>query len=512
MNQTNMNQRASRMAVENPPLLHSDDPSAPFRVDLERIRFSPFYSRLSAVTQVIGQSGGRSSIHNRLTHSLKVSSVAHAIALRMRSLIEADGTLPPEYVCDAAVVRTAASAHDLGHPPFGHHGETVLDRLARNLLGLADGYEGNAQTYRIVATLDVSHGSPRGLNLSAASRSAVAKYPWLPSIELDPAEHPQVPPGLRWVDGELSARKYSAYFLDALDLFDARSVSHGLLPLQQSFECSVMDIADDIAYSVHDVEDFHRAGLLSHAAIGHEFHGWLDRMTELREMDEDELTSRRAPAGSALEQLRRKTVADDPWVADYDVFWEAVRNVSTDLVDGLLTDGFDGSIADERSLEAFTRRWISHLQASVVLAPRDNPRTGLVMLDTLAWHEVEVLKFIHKHFVLERSDIAMYQRGLGRLLTRAVKGLVSWLDDDHDQQRVPLRLRELVEMATEGYDMLAREQLPGVPVIEPKKVRKLGRGRGVLDYVASFTDEQAIAVAEAIDGRPDRFWEIGHTL
>ncbi len=229
-------------------------------------------------------------------------------------------------------------------------------------------------------------------------------------------------------------------------------------------------------------------------------------------MSEDELALRHAPAGSAIEVLRRRTVADDPWVAEYDAFWEAVRNVSADLVDGLLADGFDGSIADERTLEGSTRAWLNHLQESVVLASPDNPRTGLVTLDTLAWHEVEVLKFIHRHFVLERSDIAMYQRGLGRLLTRAVKGLISWLDDRHDRQRVPLRLRELVELATDGYDRISRDPPPGVPTIEPRRVRRLGRGRGVLAYVASFTDEQAIAMAEAIDGRPDRFWEIGHIL
>lgn len=504
-----MTLRTSRIHDESPALREDGEQ---FRVDLERVQFSPFYSRLSAVTQVIGQSGGRSAIHNRLTHSLKVSSVAHAIALRMRAMLADTVSLPPEYACDPHVVRTAACAHDLGHPPFGHHGERVLDRLARDLLGLADGYEGNAQTYRIVASLDVSHGSPRGLNLTAASRSAVAKYPWLPSIELDPRAHRDLSPGLRWIDGELVVRKYSAYFLDAEDLQKARDGAHGVLPYQQSFECSVMDIADDIAYSVHDIEDFHRAGLLGHGAIGHEFHGWLRNASELRVISDDELALRHAPAGSAIEVLRRRTVADDPWVADYDAFWEAVRNVSADLVDGLLADGFDGSIADERTLEGSTRSWLNHLQESVVLASPDNPRTGLVTLDTLAWHEVEVLKFIHRHFVLERSDIAMYQRGLGRLLTRAVKGLISWLDDRHDRQRVPLRLRELVELATDGYDRISRDPPPGVPAIEPRRVRRLGRGRGVLDYVASFTDEQAIAMAEAIDGRPDRFWEIGHIL
>ncbi len=506
--------RTSRMTGEGVNRFSPEDEATPFLVDLERIRFSPFYSRLSAVTQVIGATGGRSDVHNRLTHSLKVSAVAHPIAIEMREQLAARAAerLPAEYVCDSAVVRAAASAHDLGHPPFGHVGEQVLDRLARDWLGLADGYEGNAQTYRIIASLDVIHGSTRGLNLTAATRSAVAKYPWLPCLELPGQEGEPVPPGLRWIEGELRVRKYSAYFLDAADLQVARSAAHGVLPLQQSFEASVMDIADDIAYSVHDIEDFHRAGLLGDGAVGREFKEWLENWPELRTLTGDELMSRRPPAGSSLELLRRKTVRDDPWVADPDAFWEAVRNVSRDLVDGMLAEGFDGSFRAERAVAAFTRHWIHHLRESVVLAPPDNPRTGLVTLDQLAWHEVEVLKFIHKHFVLDRADIGMYQRGLGRVLVRAVKGLVAWVEDSWDRRRAPARLRELIELATEQYLRLARDRPDGVPEIDPREVRRLGLGRGVLDYVASFTDAQAMAVSEAIDGRPDRLWEIGHTL
>ena len=330
----------------------------------------------------------------------------------------------------------------------------MLDRLARDWLGLADGYEGNAQNYRIIASLYVIHGSSSGLNLTAATRSAVAKYPWLPCLELPGQEGEPVPPGLRWIEGELRVRKYSAYFLDAADLQVARSAAHGVLPLQQSFEASVMDIADDIAYSVHDIEDFHRAGLLGDGAVGREFKEWLENWPELRTLTGDELMSRRPPAGSSLELLRRKTVRDDPWVADPDAFWEAVRNVSRDLVDGMLAEGFDGSFRAERAVAAFTRHWIHHLRESVVLAPPDNPRTGLVTLDQLAWHEVEVLKFIHKHFVLDRADIGMYQRGLGRVLVRAVKAWWPGLRTaGTGAGRQPLR--ELIELATEQYLRLA---------------------------------------------------------
>lgn len=496
--------------IETEPADGEDE--SPFRTDLDRIRFSSYYARLSAVTQVIGQTGAGPLVHNRLTHSLKVTAVARAIAVNIARTLATSQDLPPEYVCDPVVAQAAASAHDLGHPPFGHLGEGVLDRLARESLGLLDGFEGNAQTYRIIATLDVCNGPQRGLNLTAATRSAVAKYPWTPGVTAGDVGGEVLPPGLRWMGGRLVVRKYAAYFLETEDLAHARERAHGVLPLQQSLEGSVMDIADDIAYSVHDVDDFHRAGLLSHGAVAREFRGWIDDAVTLRSLSDGELAVAIGKPGVALELLRRRQQDDDPWVADEEAFAAAVRRVASDVVDGLLADAYDGSLASERALTSFTSRWIHDLQGSVVPAAPDNPRTGLVTLDRKAWHEVEVLKFVHRQFVLGRSDIAMYQRGLGRMLTRAVRGLVAWLEDPHDRHRVPPRLQELVELATEGYAQLRRDQPPGVPRIELGDEARLGRGRGVLDYVASLSDDQAMAVSEAIDGRPDRLWDIGQNL
>lgn len=186
--------------------------------------------------------------------------------------------------------------------------------------------------------------------------------------------------------------------------------------------------------------------------------------------------------------------------------------MADDLVDGLLATPFDGSIASERALSSFTNRWIGHLQTSVVPAPAGVVRSGLVTLDRGAWHEVEILKFVHRHFILDRADIVMYQRGLSRVLTRAVKGLAAWITDDYDRNRVPLRLRELVDIAADGYARLRAARPEGIPIPEASDVLTLGVGRGVIDYVASLSDDQALAVSEAIDGRPDRLWDIGQNL
>ena len=501
--------RASRQVPEPRSSAEVTGEHSQFRLDLERIRFSPYFSRLSAVTQVIAQPGAGPLIHNRLTHSIKVTAVARAIAVKLTDASSPTRAFALEHGCDAVVVQAAASAHDLGHPPFGHLGERVLDRLSRETMGLADGFEGNAQSYRILTALDVSEAAPRGLNLTAAVRTAVAKYPWTRYVDGDAHGEGPLPRGLRRTPEGVEALKFSAYGIDAVDLEQARA---GHPPMQQSLECSVMDIADDIAYSIHDVDDFYRAGVLSQGDVAREFRGWIEAGVPLRTLDDEALASRTAPPGSALEGLRRKLLRSDPWMADDDAFADAVDGVAEDLVDGLLASPFDGSIASERSLSSFTNRWITHLQSSVVPAPSDVVRTGLVTLDQRAWHEVEILKFVHRHFILERADIVMYQRGLSRVLARAVKGLAAWATDEHDRDRAPQRLKELVDIATDGYVRLRQSRPEGVPIPEAGDVRRLGVGRGVVDYVASLSDDQALAVSEALDGRPDRLWDIGKNL
>ncbi|WP_066038900.1 deoxyguanosinetriphosphate triphosphohydrolase family protein [Herbiconiux solani] len=517
----NMDARVARAQPEALDEIQRADYNPEYRIDLERVRFSPYFSRLSAVTQVISQAGASPLIHNRLTHSLKVTAVSRAIAVAVdNGLVGTTSALSPQHSpggCDAVVVQAAASAHDLGHPPFGHLGENVLNRIARDTLGLADGFEGNAQTYRILTALDVCDGATQGLNLTAAVRTAVSKYPWTPAMEgldLGEAHGPGLPRGLKRVDGEVVARKYSAYFLEQDDLEEARRSAPGLAPWEQSLECSVMDIADDIAYSIHDVDDFYRAGILSQVAVSREFKGWLENATELRLLaaPELELAGVRNHAGEGLEALRRRIHRDDPWIADDDAFAEAVRVVSDDLVEGLLSTVFDGSIAAERRLSTFTSTWIAHFERSIVPAPPDTPRTGIVTLDTRAWHEVKVLKFVHKHFILNRPDIAMYQRGLSQVLVGLVSAFTEWLDDDHDRKRVPRRLIEMVDLATDGYQRLAAERPYLVEDTGQAHLRRLGRGRGVIDYVASLSDGQAIAVAEALNGRTDRLWDIGQSL
>ncbi len=482
-----------------------------FRSDLERIRFAQSYSRLAEVTQVVTAGATSGVVHNRLTHTIKVTAVARAVAVRLlrtedRDLLRSLGGL------DHVVVQAAAGAHDLGHPPFGHLGERALDRLARTRFGLVDGFEGNAQTFRILTEIEVHGPSDEGLNLTAAVRAAVLKYPWARMDVPDP--HPtgwEFPPrGAGHGREGTGAAKFSAYLVDVPEMIEVLTAFPDLPPGRQTLECSVMDLADDIAYSLHDVEDFHRSGVLQFSPVSSEFRAWLIGRDHYSLMDPRDLARADRQPGAGLERLRRRLAARDDWMFDEDVFATAVDTVGEEFVEGVLASPYDGSMTADRAISGFVSRWIDHLVDSVEVTPDPPARSGYVAMSCRAWHEVQVLKFVNSYFILERPDLAMFQRGQEQTIEQLVVGFDEWLLDRNDAARAPRRLIDLVNAAMYGYRRIAQEHpdwLRGL--VSEVQIARMGRGRGIVDFVSGLTDAQAVSFAARLGGASGLLWTNG---
>jgi len=253
---------------QEPSIKYERDSRSPFDVDYARVVHSTSFRRLQGKTQ-IHNIGAGDFYRTRLTHSLEVAQIAGGVTQHLETANRDHPAHP--YLPPKSLIQTAGFGHDLGHPPFGHGGETALNYCMR----AAGGFEGNGQTLRLLSKLEhfsVSHGS----NLTRRALLALLKYPVAYGAVVNPAIVPRLaddqldqvachPPKcfldteanvVDWILGPLNARDR-----DIFQSFAIAPAMHGK-PEHKSFDCSIMDIADDIAYGVHDLEDAISLGLI----------------------------------------------------------------------------------------------------------------------------------------------------------------------------------------------------------------------------------------------------------
>jgi len=373
------------------------------------------------VTQVASAAEGH-IFHNRLTHSLKVGQIARRLAekLRREGRTDAARQIEPE------VAEAAGLAHDLGHPPFGHVGEAELDRLLKKN-GCLEGYEGNPQSFRILTRLAVRADGHDGLDLTRATLAAIMKYPWL-----------------REPDHTDRQKKWAAYAEDRPMFEFARA---GLTPGIKTLEAAIMDWADDIAYSVHDLEDFYRAGLVS----------WL----HLRQDD-----ARERVVEKALQGWHKQ-----PESAKKDLEQASIRlEVMREAVVSLLSP-FNGDRQQRSELRWFTSELIGRfLQAAKI------GRSGTLEIEPEYEHEVRFLKGITRCFVIDNTALAAQQHGQRRVLEELFTDLYDAANVPSKRALFPHRTRHLLTTKTEN----------------PPRV--------VADTIACMTEEEVVALHRRLRG------------
>ncbi len=368
-----------------------------FARDRARVLHSYAFRRLADKTQVVVP-GEDDFPRTRLTHSLEVAQIGREIG-------DALG-------CDPDITDAAGLAHDIGHPPFGHNGEAALDAAAV----ACGGFEGNAQTLRVLTRLEPkvldARGASAGLNLTRATLDAACKYPW--------PRRPGTP-------------KFGYYAADR-DAFDW--VRDGAPDRRRCLEAQVMDWADDVAYSVHDVEDGVHAGLIRLAEVRNGARETLCRLaTEL-------YTS--APAESLApvldELLSLPTLRD---LADYDGSYRAQAAAKR---------------ATSELLGRFAGAAIAATRAAYGPGPLSRYAADLVVPEQTA-AECALLKAVAAHYVMARPGAAERQAAQRRLLGELVdallgaapavldRGLVAaWRDAPDDAGRLRVVIDQIAQL------------------------------------------------------------------
>jgi dGTPase len=418
----------------------AEPPKRAGRSDFERDRARVLHCaglrRLSAKTQVVA-AGQADFPRTRLTHSLECAQIGRELG--------------EEIGCDPDLVDAACLAHDIGHSPFGHNGEAALNELAAPY----GGFEGNAQSLRLLTRLEPKVAGA-GLNLTRATLDATLKYPW---FRAGPGGH-SAPPGTPrtpWPQTPPTApgAKFGAYAEDA-EVFDW--IRAGAPAGRRCLEAQVMDWADDVAYSVHDLEDGFHAGLITFENLKSPAERALvSRTTATTYCDEDE---------AELTEILDALLALDMWPDSYDggpATAAALKNLTSELIGRFCVAAQQATVAAGRLTPSSTASPSSHTSpmghsltryAADLVVPR---RQRL---------ECALLKGITAHYVMTRAGVIAAQARERELLTELAHAI---------ERGAPRTLDPLLRPAWDAAGTDAAHR------------------RVVIDQVASLTDTSAIA-------------------
>jgi dGTPase len=397
-------EHARARIVEEPAKRVPAPVRTPFERDRARVVHSASLRRLAAKTQVLGPQAD-DFVRNRLTHSLEVAQVARDIAHPLG--------------CHPDLAETAALAHDLGHPPFGHNGEAVLDQLAAS----CGGFEGNAQTLRILTRLEAkssdAEGRSVGLNLTRATLDACTKYPWRRSV----AE-----PG-----------KFGVYDEDLPAFAWLRD---GVTGSRRCLEAQIMDFADDVAYSVHDLEDGIVGGHVDLAVLDHR-----DELAAVCQTVRDWYLPAVEDAAlvEAISRLREVGTWPDTAYDGSRRGLAALKNLTSDLI-GVFCGHVHTATRDRYGDAPLVRH------AADLVVPEDTV------------HEIAVLKGIAAHYVMQADDRVRAMARQRELLAELVEAVTSagpsvldrpFADDWADAPDDAARLRVVVDQVASLTDASA---------------------------------------------------------
>jgi len=422
----------------------SDDQRSRFQRDHDRTLYTRAFRRLAGVTQV-ARADESYTYHDRLSHSLKVAQIGRRLAEYFE--MDEGPNVPDGLSINPDVVETAALAHDIGHPPFGHAAEQELNKIINEEYNIRDGFEGNAQSFRVVTRLSIHGSAGDGLDLTLATLNALLKYPW----ERGPGEN-------KW--GVDESKKWGVYESDTDAFRKVRQLSS--VNKRRSAEADVMDWADDLAYAVHDMEDFYRAGIIP-----------LDRLTVGNTQERENFIKDWAKTDESYSEDEGHDILD----------------YLGDIAGKSLETPYDGTENEQLDLKELSSRLISRYignEGGGINLQNHNDQKHFLQIRPYLKREVSLLKHMTVYYVIQDSSLAAQQRGQRKVISDLFDiiygtALPESNDDSENIQLVPNRFSgKAHELAESGS--------------------RQARVRFAADVICSLTEKQATQLHKRLTG------------